>query len=114
MTDMRTEIDHRQVGVVSDGAANAPPGLARERGVARTSRSTAARSCLLATVDPFEFLHRSGRVGKLQAYAATMLDVTPVFRFPCAEATAVGRPRTRRRALDRVVEESLAASGDRP
>jgi fatty acid-binding protein DegV len=43
-----------------------------------------------------------------------MLDVKPVFRFRGAEATAVGRPRTRRRALERVIDESLAAIRNRP
>jgi len=101
-------------GFVALGAARAAAEGAPLTDVARAARSIAAETWLFATVDTFEFLQRSGRVGKLQAYAATMLDVKPVFRFRGAEATAVGRPRTRRRALDRVVEESLAAIGDRP
>jgi DegV family protein with EDD domain len=65
-------------------------------------------------VDTFEFLRRSGRVTKLQAYAATMLDIKPVFRFEMGAAAPVARPRTRRRALAKVVEETLAAAAGRP
>jgi DegV family protein with EDD domain len=49
--------------------------------VAARAREVAERSTLVATVDTFEFLRRSGRVKALQAYAATMLDIKPVFRF---------------------------------
>ncbi len=82
--------------------------------VAAAARGLAPRTWLFATVASFEFLRRSGRVTKLQAYAATMLDVKPVFRFREGTPEAIGRPRTRRRALDRVVEESLAAIAGRP
>jgi DegV family protein with EDD domain len=82
--------------------------------VADSARALAARTTLLATVDTFEFLQRSGRVNKLQAYAATMLDIKPVFRFQRGEVSPVARPRTRRRALERIVEDSLAAIDGRP
>ena len=51
---------------------------------------------------------------KLQAYAATMLDIKPVFRMAAGEVGPVARPRTRRRAIDRVVQETLEEIGDRP
>jgi DegV family protein with EDD domain len=80
---------------------------------AQRARAVAVRARLYATVQTFEFLRRSGRVNKLQAYAATMLDVKPVFRFEAGEAAAVGRPRTRRRALSRMIDASLEEIGDR-
>jgi DegV family protein with EDD domain len=58
-------------------------------------------------VDTFEFLSRSGRVGKLQAYAATVLDIKPVFEFRRGEVRPLGRPRTRARAIERLVDQSL-------
>ena len=67
----------------------------------------------LAMVETFEYLKRSGRVTKLQAYAATMLDIKPVFAFRGGEAVPVARGRTRRRAVARIVEETLGQIGDR-
>src|SRR5438067_1146380 len=46
--------------------------------VAERARHVAERTTLIATVGTFEFLQRSGRVNKLRAYAATMLDINPV------------------------------------
>ena len=81
--------------------------------VAHRARELAPRTRLFATVETFEFLRKSGRVNKLQAYAATMLDVKPVFRFVAGEATAVARPRTRQRALARVLDEALGEIASR-
>jgi DegV family protein with EDD domain len=69
---------------------------------------------LLATVGTFEFLKRSGRVTKLQAYAATMLDIKPVFGFRDGETVPVARTRTRRRAIDRIVQDTVADAAGRP
>jgi DegV family protein with EDD domain len=82
--------------------------------VAARAREVAHRTRLLATVATFEFLRRSGRVNKLQAYAATMLDIKPVFGFKGGEIAAVARTRTRRRAVDRIMEDTVADAGDRP
>jgi DegV family protein with EDD domain len=80
--------------------------------VAARAREVAHRTRLYATVDTFDYLRRSGRVRTLQAYAATMLDIKPVFAFRGGVASAVARPRTRRRALARVVEETVRGGGD--
>ncbi len=81
---------------------------------AQRAREVAPRTRVCAAIDTFEFLRRSGRVKKLQAYAATMLDIKPVFGLKLGEASPVARPRTRRRALARVVEETLREIGGRP
>lgn len=82
--------------------------------VAARAREVADRTRLYAMVETFEYLRRSGRVSKLQAYAATMLDIKPVFVFRGGEVAPVARARTRRKALTRMVEECLAEVGDRP
>jgi fatty acid-binding protein DegV len=53
-------------------------------------------------------------VKRLEAYAATVLDVKPVFRFESGEVSPAGRPRTRRRALASLVAEAKRRIGDRP
>jgi DegV family protein with EDD domain len=98
--------------VALEAARLARDGASLEAVVER-ARAVAARTGLYATVNTFEFLQRSGRVNKLQAYAATVLDINPVFSFDHGDAAAVARPRTRRRALARIVDETVAALGGR-
>ena len=75
---------------------------------AAAARAAAAEARLVATIDTFTYLRRSGRVSRLQAFAATALDLKPVFRMARGEIEPVARPRTRRRALERVAEAVLA------
>jgi DegV family protein with EDD domain len=82
--------------------------------VAERGQWTAERTSLFATVDTFVYLERSGRVSKLQAFVAGKLDINPVFRFRGGEAQPLARPRTRERAIERIVEETTAAIGDGP
>ena len=81
--------------------------VSRAEEVGRASR-------IVATIDSFEYLRKSGRVRRAQAYAATMLNIKPVFRFRDGDAEPLGRPRTRGRALDRIVRETVQEAGERP
>jgi DegV family protein with EDD domain len=101
-------------GFVAEEAARAAVAGASIEAVAARAREVAHRTRLLATVGTFKFLQRSGRVNKLQAYAATRLDIKPVFGFKDGEIAAVARTRTRRRAVDRILEDTVAETGDRP
>ena len=100
-------------GFVAAEAARAAAAGGSLAGVAARARHVASKARLFATVDTFEFLRRSGRVTKLQAYAATVLDIKPVFAFRDGEAAPAGRPRTRRRALDLLVERTVAETDGR-
>jgi DegV family protein with EDD domain len=99
--------------VAAEAARAAREGAAVDVVVARAGE-VAARTRLVATVGSFEFLKKSGRVTTVQAYAATMLDIKPVFAFKDGAIAPVARTRTRRRAVDRIVEETLAGAGSRP
>jgi DegV family protein with EDD domain len=101
-------------GVVAIAAARAAADGASLRQAAGRARAVATTTRLFATVDTFDHLARSGRVSRLQAYAATTLDIKPVFAFRGGQPSAVARPRTRRRALDRVVAETIGAAAGRP
>ncbi len=81
--------------------------------VVQRAGDVARKVTFVATVDTFEYLKRSGRVTKLQGYAATMLDIKPVFAFRDGNAIPVARGRTRRRALQRIVDEAVREIGDR-
>jgi DegV family protein with EDD domain len=77
--------------------------------VATRAREVASRAQLVAAIDTFDHLRRSGRVNRLVSYAGTMLGIKPVFRLAGGSIDPVARPRTRRRALDRLAEEAEAA-----
>jgi len=99
--------------VAIEAARAARAGSSLDEVVAR-AKEVASRARVFGAIETFEFLRRSGRVNKLQAYAATMLDIKPVFQLREGEIGPVARPRTRSRALARVVEETVRAAGDRP
>jgi DegV family protein with EDD domain len=116
--DGRVEIVDSKSASMAEGFAAIEAARCAARGgtlqdAAARAREIAERTTLVATVDTFEYLRRSGRVKRFQAYAATMLDIKPVFWFHGGEVGPVARPRTRRRAVDRVVEETLAGIGGR-
>jgi DegV family protein with EDD domain len=53
-------------------------------------------------LDTLEYLHRGGRIGAAQAMVGTALKVKPILTFG-SEITPVGRVRTHRRALERMI-----------
>jgi fatty acid kinase fatty acid binding subunit len=93
--------------VAVEAARAAGDGL--DRAVER-AREVAARVRLLGAIETFEYLRRSGRVTKLQAYAATALSIRPVFRLVDGEIQPVGRPRTRSRALAMLADEAVRSA----
>jgi DegV family protein with EDD domain len=101
-------------GFVAMAAARAAAGGETLDHIVSRARAAASATRLFATVGTFEHLQRSGRVSRLQAFAATTLDIKPVFAFREGQPFAVARTRTRRRALDRVVAETVRAAGGRP
>lgn len=111
----------KRVAVVDSGSASMAEGFvaveaARSIRQGATLEEAAERAMavvrrvrLLAALDTLDFLRRSGRVSWIASSAGTMLRIKPVFRFAGGRIEAVARPRTRRRALDRVAAE---ATGD--
>ena len=96
--------------VAVEAARAARDGAGLEDAAAR-ARQVSTRVNLLGAIESFEHLRRSGRVSKLQAYAATALSIRPVFRLIAGEIEPVGRARTRSKALAMLVEE-LARAAD--
>lgn len=63
-----------------------------------------AHTGLYLTVDTLEFLHRGGRIGGAQRFLGTALNLKPILTVEGGRVEPVERVRTRRKALDRVVE----------
>jgi DegV family protein with EDD domain len=70
-----------------------------------------ARMSLILTPSTLKYLQMSGRVGRLQGVLASMLKVLPIIRLEEGELEAVERIRTRRTALERVIEMTEEAVG---
>lgn len=72
---------------------------------AATVQRVIANMHVFFTVDTLEYLHKGGRIGGASRYLGTLLDVKPVlFLNPEGKIDALERVRTRRKALDRLVE----------
>jgi len=66
-------------------------------------------------VDTLEYLHKGGRIGGASRYMGTLLDIKPVlFLTPDGKIDALERVRTRRKALDRLVELLVDNAGKKP
>jgi DegV family protein with EDD domain len=96
-----------------EAARLAQQGATIDEVVARAT-DVAARTTFVATINTFEFLRRSGRVNAVLGYIATTLDIKPVFAFRAGKLEQLGRPRTRARAIERLVEEVRAAASSGP
>lgn len=61
-----------------------------------------------------EFLQKSGRVSRLQGAIGALLNIKPIIELQDGALEATERVRSRRKALDRVVEITAATHGDSP
>ena len=76
------------------------------------AEAMSGRVTLLAMIDTLSYLARSGRVPRVAAWAAGLVDVKPIVRFSASDIKLVARTRTRQRALDRLAALfAEAASG---
>jgi len=89
--------------VVIEAALAAARGADVDAVLAR-AEEMAGRVTLLAMLDTLSYLARGGRVPRVAAWAAGMLQVKPIVRFSASDIKLVARTRTRRRALDQMVE----------
>ncbi|MFA5890461.1 MAG: DegV family protein [Actinomycetota bacterium] len=93
-----------------EGARLAAGGADLDAVTAR-AQDVATRATLVATINTFEFLRKTGRVNALFAYAGTALNIKPVFAFRGGKLEQLGRPRTRARAVERMMVEVRAPDG---
>ena len=58
---------------------------------------------LLAFLDTLRYLRRSGRVRKFEAWAGSLLSIKPLTELRMGEARMLERPRSRAKAMDRLL-----------
>lgn len=59
---------------------------------------------ILFVVDTLEFLHKGGRIGGAQAFLGSMLSLKPLLAVRDGQVDAVERVRTKRRAVQRMLD----------
>lgn len=65
-------------------------------------------------VDTLEYLARNGRIGRAQSFLGGLLSIKPVLSLADGEVVPVERMRGKNRALQEVVDRTVAFLGDRP
>jgi len=70
-----------------------------------------SRMNIYATVGTLKYLHLSGRVGHMQEIFGSFLDIKPIITLEEGVVKAIDRVRTRKKALERVVELTKQAVG---
>jgi DegV family protein with EDD domain len=59
---------------------------------------------ILFTLDTLEYIQRGGRIGKAQALVGTLLKFKPLLGIQAGEVIPVGRVRTKRKALEAMLD----------
>jgi DegV family protein with EDD domain len=81
--------------------------------VEEKARQVSERVRLLAYLDTLEYVWRSGRVPRVAVWATSLLDVKPVMEFYGGRIGPIARPRSRRKAADRIFAEMERDIGGR-
>jgi DegV family protein with EDD domain len=122
--EQRPEIDLRIVDSGTAAGAQAALMVATARRIeANTSTDEAEalvnalkdRSYMLAALDTLHYVGKGGHVPRVAAWAGDLLRVKPILEMaPGGEINRPERPRTRRRAIERLVHLAHEKIGDAP
>lgn len=101
-------VDSRNVsmgeGLIVLKAAQARDAGASAAEVTQVARDMISRSNIIFTVNTLEYLHRGGRIGNAKWLLGTALSIKPILHVKNGRIDALESVRTRRRALNRLVE----------
>ena len=92
------------LGFAAIAAAEAARGGAPLDEVERVARDTAGRTGLLFFADTLEYLQRNGRIGRAAGLLGSILEIKPVLTLEEGEAAQYQRARTRRKAIQALVD----------
>lgn len=99
--------------MVIDGARAAEAGKSHEEIVAMINGMVGDMQLLLL-VDTLEYLQRGGRIGGAQAFIGGLLNIKPILRLKDGALDPLERVRTRRKAMERLVELGMEATQGKP
>jgi len=99
--------------MVIDGARAAEAGKSHDEIVAMIGRMK-PKMQLLVLVDTLEYLARGGRIGGAQAFLGSLLSVKPILQVKNGRVEGLERVRTRRKAMERIVQLGADYAKGRP
>src|SRR5205085_5306852 len=99
--------------MVINGARAAPQGKSHDEIVAMLE-AIKPKTQLLVVIDTLEYLQRGGRIGGAQALLGNLLSVKPILHIKDGRVEPLERVRTRRKAMERVVEIGAETTQGRP
>ena len=82
--------------------------------VVKVARQVAEKVSLVAFLDTLYYVWKGGRVPRIAYAGASLLSLKPMFELAGGEVQSIGRPRTRARAIRRLMEAMHERVGDRP
>lgn len=82
--------------------------------VIQRAQQVSSKARVLAVLDRLDYLHRGGHVPAVAAVAGSALKICPIITIEDGEARLMELPRTRRRAVRRMVEFLARDVGSRP
>ncbi|HET7768532.1 MAG TPA: DegV family protein [Chloroflexota bacterium] len=91
-------------GIVAIRSAQLAAGGASLPEIVTAARALLPKPRVLLTVETLEYLRRGGRIGRAQAFLGGLLHVQPILTVDQGEVAPLERVRTRRRALERLLE----------
>ncbi len=98
--------------MVIDGARAAQEGKSHDE-VVSLIQSMVPKMQVLLLVDTLEYLQKGGRIGGAQAFMGTMLNIKPIIQVKDGALEPLEKARTRRRAMERLVEIGAEQLGGR-
>ena len=103
-----TQIASMGVGWAAEAARRAVDSGAGVIEAAQAARASAAQTRVLLFVETLDYLLRGGRIGRARQLAGKLLRMRPLLELVEGEVAAVERPRTRRKALDRLYAQIMS------
>lgn len=82
--------------------------------VVATAHKVGDRVRLLAYLDTLEYVWRSGRVPRVAVWATSLLKMKPVMEMTQGKVQNLARPRSRAKAMDRIITEMARTAGALP
>lgn len=103
-----TESASVAVGWSAEAALAATQAGAGAAEAAEAARELAARTRTMLFVETLDYLLRGGRIGRARQLAGKLLRMRPLLELVEGEVADVERPRTRKKALDRLYAQIMA------